>query len=73
MHVQSDQIIIRQHFRNHDLELWMRLLHRANELNKAVWPVDHIRIVLAVGELDVSTGGFVGLLLVDCKFIEFRY
>jgi hypothetical protein len=33
------------------------LLHFGNELDKAVWTVGHLRIVLAVGELNVFTSG----------------
>src|SRR6202158_2093950 len=51
----------------------MLFLHSAYELNKAVWPIGHLRTVLTVGELNVSTGRLGRLLLVDCKFVKFGY
>jgi hypothetical protein len=38
--------------RNRDFQLRMLLLHLANELNEAVGPIDHFRIVLPIGKLD---------------------
>src|SRR6266481_2055942 len=51
----------------------MLFLHSAYELNKAVWPVGHLRIVLTVREPNAFTGRLGRLLLVDCEFVEFGY
>src|ERR1700730_7251461 len=42
-------------------------------LNKAVGPIDHFRIVLPIGKIDVFTSGFGWFLLVNCKVVEFGY
>jgi hypothetical protein len=73
MNVQRDQVVVGQHFRNYDFQLWVLLLHFGNELDKAVWTIDHLRTVLAVGELNVFTSGLGRLSLVDCEFVEFGY
>jgi hypothetical protein len=51
----------------------MLLLHPADVLNKAIWPVGHFRIVLAVGQLNVFASSLGGLPSVDCKLVEFGY
>src|SRR5882762_8783763 len=51
----------------------MLFLHCPYELNKAVWPVGHFRIMLTVREANVFTGRLGRLLLVDCEFVEFGY
>jgi hypothetical protein len=60
MNVQRDQVVVGQRFRNYDFQLWVLLLHFGNELDKAVWTVGHLRIVLAVEELNVFTSGLGG-------------
>ena len=73
MNVQRDQVVVGQRLRNHGFQLGMLLLHRADELNETVRTVRHLRIVLAVGELDVVTRSLGRPLLVDCEFVEFDY
>ena len=73
MNVQRDQVVVGQRFRNYDFQLWVLLLHFGNELDKAVWTVGHLRIVLAVGKLNIFTSGLGRLSLVDCEFVEFGY
>src|ERR1700692_2039938 len=73
MHVQRNQVVIGQRFRNRDFQLRMLLLHLANELNKAIGPIYHFGIVLPIGKIDVFTSGFGWFLLVNCKLVEFGY
>src|ERR1700680_4848311 len=53
--------------------MWMLLLHPTDVLNKAIWPVGHFRIVLAVGQLNVLASSLGGLSSVDCKVVKVGY